>query len=176
MGVNVDFDKEETKWTDDVVPFHPMDWFQNKDAMRKILTTQPLRVASAEAHSVETKAAQCNKADLNKVTAKQKHLAEEQRQQLREVFERNKELFSGKTGKHPREFHIELKPDAEPFCQMRPCPVSHQTWTSSRRKLTGKTPWASSKRSTGQLNGACQCLPCQSRKTAPFEQHMTFAS
>ena len=127
--MKLDFEKEEVQWIDKVVPFHPVSWYSNKEAVRQVLSVPPVYVRRAEARDSlvnEIKAAIYGKADLEAVANSQTHLTLEQRKDLLGVFCKHKALFSGKVGKFPREFHLHMEPSVETYCQMRPYPLNSQ--------------------------------------------------
>ena len=136
MGLKIDFDEEKVTWVDRTIPFHDKDWGKNKANIKRVLDVGPSEVAKkAESHAVEIKPAQYAKADLDEVIVAQTHLTDEQKRQLREVFEEHKELFNGKVGRYPKEFHIDVDPNAEPFYQMRPYPIDHRNMETLKGEL-----------------------------------------
>jgi hypothetical protein len=127
MELKLDFSSSTMDWLGKQVPFHPVDWFSNKAAIHQVLAMPPVRVQLAEVYSSEfIRPAKYEKANLHEVVDKQTHLSEEQRQDLLEVFMKHKALFSGKVGRFPRDFHLDVDPEAVPFYQLRPYPLNSQ--------------------------------------------------
>ena len=133
MELSLDFADEKMKWIDQTVPFHPRNWFTDKEALRQVLKTPPAAVVQAErmdkyADSLfhEIKAAQYSKANLEEVAADQKHLTSKQRDDLLKVFRKHEPLFNGEVGKFPREVHLDVDPNVAPYYQARPYPIDHR--------------------------------------------------
>ena len=129
MELKLDFKKEEMQWIDTEVPFHPTNWYSDKEAIRRVLSVAPVRVQQAEAREAmvtEIKAAKYGKVDLNEVVSLQTHLTKEQRKDLYEVLKKNEDLFDGRVGRFPRDFHLDVDPNIEPVCQTRPYPLNAQ--------------------------------------------------
>ena len=49
MGLSLDFADNKMRWLDRTVPFHPKDWYSDKEAIRQVLKTPPTAVLRAEA-------------------------------------------------------------------------------------------------------------------------------
>ena len=112
------------KWFEDIIPFHSRSYFKNNEAIRKVLTIDPARVAMAESHIANVTETKATFADPRSIADAQTHLTPEQRDQLYEVLKSFPTLFSGKLGTYPhREFHIQLKPNAVPYHCKQPYPV-----------------------------------------------------
>ena len=129
MGIQFDFKNKETTWFDKRVPFHPVNWHTDKEAIRQVLAIKPKAVRKAEQgeiHVSEITAAHYEKADLEEVATSLTHLTKEQQQDLLEVFMKHEPLFNGKVGRFPRDFHLEVDPSVEPYCQTRPYPLNAQ--------------------------------------------------
>ena len=129
MEMSLDFKEEMMKWIDKDVPFHPTDWYSNKEAIRKVLSVEPALVKKAEtrdSHVAEIQAAKYGRANLEEAIRQQTHLTEQQRKDLYEVWKVNEGLFSGKVGRFPRDFHLDVDPNVEPYCQTRPYPLNAQ--------------------------------------------------
>ena len=127
--MQLNFKEETMEWIDKIVPFHPVDWYSNKEAIRSVLAMKPKSVRKAEARdgfTTEIKAAKYGKVDLNEVVNKQTHLTEGERKDLYSVLEKNADLFNGQVGRFPRDFHLDVDPRVEPFCQTRPYPLNAQ--------------------------------------------------
>ena len=133
MELKLDFQTETMEWIDKQIPFHPTHWYSDKEAIRQVLALPPLAVTKAElrdrymdAYYTEIKAAHYERANLEEVVAKQSHLTEEERADLLAVFMKHEELFNGKVGKFPREFHLDVDPNVPPYNQQRPYPLNRQ--------------------------------------------------
>ena len=67
MGVKINFKEAQTTWIDKVVPFHPVEWHTDKEAIRNVLAIKPNAVKKAEEHEphmADIIVAKCDKADL----------------------------------------------------------------------------------------------------------------
>jgi len=142
MGMSLDFKANKMRWLDRSVPFHPKDWFTDKEAMRQVLRTPPTAVLKDEAMDAyadslfhEIKAAKYDKADLDTHVKTLKHLTALQQQQLLAVFKKHEPLFNGKVGKFPREVHLDVDPEAEPYHHPRPHPVNHANMEVLKNEL-----------------------------------------
>jgi len=142
MGLSLDFKDRKMRWLDRSVPFHPKDWFTDKEAMQQVLKTPPTAVLKAEAMDAyadslfhEIKAAKYEKADLDAHVKTLKHLTDLQQQQLLAVFKKHEPLFNGKVGKFPREVHLDVDPEAGPYHHPRPYPVNHANMDVLKNEL-----------------------------------------
>ena len=115
-----------------MVPFHPKDWFTDKEAIRQVLKIPPTAVVRAEAMDAyadsmfhEIKAAKYAKANLEEHVKTLKHLNDKQQAELLAVFKKNEPLFNGRVGKFPREIHLDVDPNAVLYHHPRPYPVNH---------------------------------------------------
>ena len=75
------------KWFDDIIPFHSCDYFQNNDAICKVLTIDPACGAMAESHASNVTTTKTTFADPGDVADAQTHLLPTQCKQLCEVLQ-----------------------------------------------------------------------------------------
>jgi hypothetical protein len=116
-------------WLQQTIPFHPIDYFGDKAAMRQLLTVETIHVKKAEAYLADMIATKESSADVRDIADAQHHLTPQQREELYEVIAKRQKLFNGGLGCYTgRKFHIKLKEGTVPFHCKQPysIPVDKQ--------------------------------------------------
>ena len=122
-GFFFDFQKNHTTWFDVSVPFYPRGYYdiKRRSSILQELNTARTAVLDAFVNAPSIKDAIYEVHDPDVVAESQHHLSPSQKDQLRELFHKHRELFSGRIGRYPhRKFHIELLDGAEPYHCQRP--------------------------------------------------------
>ena len=123
VGIDLKFTTSTVHWFEDMMNFHPLNYFKNKEAMRDILNSEPFRVKRFDDSATKYKSV-----DLEEVIKTQIHLSDDQKKQLQDVLVKYDKLFAGLNdchlGQYPNQtFHITLKPDARPYHVKQPFPI-----------------------------------------------------
>ncbi len=124
VGIDILCSSKTCTWLEQTIPFHPIDYFGDKAAMRQLLTVETIRVKKAEAYLADLTATKDSSADVRDIADAQHHLTEEQREQLYEVLAKRQKLFDGSLGCYTgRKFRIELKEGTVPYQGRQPCSI-----------------------------------------------------
>jgi hypothetical protein len=111
LGIVLDFKNETILWGDGEIPMKPRD----ATVETSFFINEPAGLAEEADRMSKILDAKYSKADIKKVAAETKGLTTEQSQKLEAILRRHESLFDGTLGTwKDTEYHIELKPDAQP--------------------------------------------------------------
>jgi hypothetical protein len=87
VGIDILNSSQSCTWLEQsILPFHPIDYFGDKAAMRQLLTVKTVRAQKAEAYLSDMTATKDSSGDVREIADAQKHLTPLQREQLYEVL------------------------------------------------------------------------------------------
>ena len=130
--IKMDFETSTVSWYDKNMSFHPRNYFNNNELLRKVLSNEPYSVAEAYAnqttHIYQDAATKYEKTDLNSLVQQQAHLDEPSKKHLLNILQDHSILFAGlndrQLGIFPnREYHIDLNLGAKAYHIKQPYSV-----------------------------------------------------
>jgi Reverse transcriptase (RNA-dependent DNA polymerase)/RNase H-like domain found in reverse transcriptase len=119
-------------WNDLIIPFGPSNYFDSAaTTLTFVAEDDPLDEDTASKAGYKSTVilhSKYEQIDPYHVARQQKHLNEEQQQELGKLFAKYDKLFSGKLGCYPhRKIHLDVKDGARPYtCRPYPVPKHHQ--------------------------------------------------
>ena len=119
-------DGDGIDWLEDQCKCHYAQQIENEYCEYYVTVQKKLFKPDSEFYATETKDSKCEKQNLLRVAQDQKHLSQEQRDQLCSVLSKYQELFEGTLGTWPdEEVTVELTKDAKPYHCGKPIWIPH---------------------------------------------------
>lgn len=125
IALRMDFASSTVQWFDKTMSFHPRNYFQDKNLIRKVMGNEPYSIAEsyiaqAKQQAYVDSSTKYMDTDLRKLAEQQIHLSPTERSVLLKILNQNQALFEGladrELGIFPnREYQIELIDGAKPF-------------------------------------------------------------
>jgi hypothetical protein len=90
VGIDILCSTQSCTWLEQSIPFHPLNYFGDKVAMRQLLTVEPVRAVRAESNLADITATKDSSADVRDIADAQTHLTPQQRGELYDVLKKRK--------------------------------------------------------------------------------------
>ena len=139
LGMVLSFEQQQLEWHGHAVPMKPTNaitaFFLEVEESRQEAEDAELFFSSEEN---EIRERSYKAVSPKEVITEQKHLSEQQKEQLHAVLSKHKSVFDGTLGCYPhKKIHIDLlDPAGQPFCHRRPYPVAFQHQKLFQQELT----------------------------------------
>ena len=132
IGIAMNFASSTIEWIGKEMSFHPRNFFNNNELLRKVLSNEPYSVAEAygqqATHTYEDASSKYKGTDLQQLVATQEQLDEKAKKALLNVLRHHSVLFQGLNDRQlgiflNRKYHIDLMLGAKPFHIKQPYSV-----------------------------------------------------
>jgi hypothetical protein len=136
VGIDILCSTQQCTWLEQTIPFHPLNYFGDKVALRQLLTVEPIRAVCAKSFLADITTTKNSSADVRDITDAQTHLTPQQRGELYDILKKRQRLFDGSLGCYTcHKFDIDLKPGIVPYHCKQPYSIPANKLDLARAEL-----------------------------------------